>query len=162
MILLAKTPSTQLGSFEHLSRRKRISPTSCVKGPETINPNLWGLYPFKHTTLSYYDKLFKIFKFRISPLNHHRKISRASTTNLSTSLNIRTDIGDSRQTLNISMSTASKKRKFGDVAPTKYYAVKAGHIPGVYMTWDQCVQNTTGFKGAQCMFQLHSSSQNRC
>jgi ribonuclease HI len=49
-------------------------------------------------------------------------------------------------------SSASKKRKFGDVAPTKYYAVRAGHKPGVYMTWPECQANITGFKGAACTF----------
>ena len=45
------------------------------------------------------------------------------------------------------MSTASKKRKLGDDA-TKYYAVRAGKTPGVYMTWKECQDQTTGFKGA--------------
>lgn len=48
-------------------------------------------------------------------------------------------------------SSASKKRKFGDVAPTKYYAVRAGHKPGVYLSWPECQANITGFKGASCM-----------
>ncbi|KIM98948.1 hypothetical protein OIDMADRAFT_104854 [Oidiodendron maius Zn] len=49
------------------------------------------------------------------------------------------------------MSSASKKRKFGDVvAPTKYYAVRAGHKPGVYSNWAECQANITGFKGASC------------
>jgi len=45
------------------------------------------------------------------------------------------------------MST-SKKRKFGDMA-TKYYAVRAGHNPGVYLNWQDCKDNITHFKGAQ-------------
>jgi len=45
------------------------------------------------------------------------------------------------------MSTASKKRKLGDDV-TKYYAVRAGKTPGVYMTWKECQDQTTGFKGA--------------
>jgi hypothetical protein len=48
----------------------------------------------------------------------------------------------------IEMSTVSKKRKLDE--PTKYYAVRAGFKPGVYMTWAECVENTTGFKGASC------------
>jgi ribonuclease HI len=46
------------------------------------------------------------------------------------------------------MSTASKKRKLGDDV-TKYYAVRAGKTPGVYMTWKECQEQITGFKGAQ-------------
>jgi ribonuclease HI len=45
------------------------------------------------------------------------------------------------------MSTASKKRKLGEDV-TKYYAVRAGKTPGVYMTWKECQEQTTGFKGA--------------
>lgn len=45
------------------------------------------------------------------------------------------------------MSTGSKKRKLGDDV-TKYYAVRAGKAPGVYMTWKECQDQTTGFKGA--------------
>lgn len=39
-----------------------------------------------------------------------------------------------------------KKRK----APgqPKFYAVRAGHTPGVYATWDDCRQSITGFKGS--------------
>src|SRR5277367_3015229 len=54
----------------------------------------------------------------------------------------------------LSMSTASKKRKLADMA-TKYYAVRAGHKPGVYMSWQDCLVNITGFKGAQCRVPLH-------
>lgn len=54
------------------------------------------------------------------------------------------------------MSTASKKRKLGegaggDAPAQKYYAVKAGKVPGVYLSWKECQDNTTGFKGASCM-----------
>ncbi|KAE8449725.1 hypothetical protein EG329_007500 [Mollisiaceae sp. DMI_Dod_QoI] len=45
------------------------------------------------------------------------------------------------------MSTASKKRKLGE-GEQKYYAVRAGKQPGVYLTWKECQDNTTGFKGA--------------
>lgn len=45
------------------------------------------------------------------------------------------------------MSTASKKRKLTEDL-TKYYAVRAGKTPGVYMTWKDCQEQTTGFKGA--------------
>lgn len=48
------------------------------------------------------------------------------------------------------MSSSSRKRKLEDPAPAKYYAVRAGHTPGVYRTWAECQKNTTGFKGASC------------
>ncbi|KAK0733031.1 ribonuclease H-like domain-containing protein [Lasiosphaeria miniovina] len=43
--------------------------------------------------------------------------------------------------------SASKKRKM-DSGETKYYAVRAGHKPGVYTTWAICQQQISGFKGA--------------
>lgn len=55
------------------------------------------------------------------------------------------------------MSSSTKKRKFGDeaaVASTKYYAVRKGHMPGVYTDYKDCLENTTGFKGAICKLQL--------
>ncbi|KAK3316883.1 ribonuclease H-like domain-containing protein [Apodospora peruviana] len=42
----------------------------------------------------------------------------------------------------------SKKRKMG-ADETKYYAVRAGYKPGVYMDWKLCQQQISGFKGAQ-------------
>jgi hypothetical protein len=57
----------------------------------------------------------------------------------------------------VPMSSASKKRKFGDVTPpTKYYAVRAGHKPGVYSNWADCQANITGFKGASCKPSIHA------
>ncbi|TVY85604.1 hypothetical protein LAWI1_G008626, partial [Lachnellula willkommii] len=47
------------------------------------------------------------------------------------------------------MSTASKKRKLADDTPQKYYGVRAGKTPGVYTSWADCQENTTGFRGAQ-------------
>lgn len=35
-----------------------------------------------------------------------------------------------------------------DSGETKYYAVRAGHKPGVYTTWAICQQQISGFKGA--------------
>lgn len=31
----------------------------------------------------------------------------------------------------------------------KYYAVKAGRIPGIYNSWDECKKQTQGFSGAE-------------
>jgi hypothetical protein len=32
----------------------------------------------------------------------------------------------------------------------KFYAVKVGKEPGVYLTYKECEENITGFKGAIC------------
>jgi len=42
-----------------------------------------------------------------------------------------------------------KKRKL-DPSAQKYYAVKAGKQPGIYLTWAECQAQTAGFKGAVC------------
>lgn len=52
------------------------------------------------------------------------------------------------------MAGGSKKRKL-DPAAQKYYAVKAGKQPGVYLTWAECQAQTAGFKGAVCTYFWH-------
>jgi len=34
------------------------------------------------------------------------------------------------------------------MAQKKYYAVKKGHCPGIYISWDECKKQTNGYKGA--------------
>lgn len=46
-----------------------------------------------------------------------------------------------------SATTHKRKRKPGEA---RYYAVRAGRIPGVYTTWDECQSMINGFSGAQC------------
>ncbi|KAI1805733.1 RnaseH-domain-containing protein [Daldinia bambusicola] len=43
----------------------------------------------------------------------------------------------------------SRKRKM-DADAQKYYAVRAGVNPGVYLTWAECQEQTAGFRGASC------------
>lgn len=52
----------------------------------------------------------------------------------------------------------SKKRKMdgGSDKEQKYYAVRAGHKPGVYTSWAICQQQISGFKGAMCKLLLCS------
>ncbi|KAM0430471.1 hypothetical protein ACHAPT_005818 [Fusarium lateritium] len=45
-----------------------------------------------------------------------------------------------------SAGSSSKKRKMDGVQ--KYYAVRAGFNPGVYLTYPECQQQTSGFRGA--------------
>ncbi|KXG52663.1 uncharacterized protein PGRI_079190 [Penicillium griseofulvum] len=51
--------------------------------------------------------------------------------------------------------TAGTKRKRN--ATAKYYAVKAGHKPGIYYGWNDCLAQITGFKGA--IFQSFPSQE---
>ncbi|KAJ5776004.1 uncharacterized protein N7511_001015 [Penicillium nucicola] len=51
--------------------------------------------------------------------------------------------------------TAGTKRKRNGAA--KYYAVKAGHKPGIYHGWNECLAQITGFKGA--IFQSFPSQE---
>ncbi|KAJ5518477.1 Ribosomal protein L9/RNase H1, N-terminal [Penicillium expansum] len=51
--------------------------------------------------------------------------------------------------------TAGTKRKRNTAA--KYYAVKAGHKPGIYYGWNDCLAQITGFKGA--IFQSFPSQE---
>lgn len=47
-------------------------------------------------------------------------------------------------------TTTPKKRKTENLP--KYYAVQAGFRPGVYLTYQECANQTTGFKGAVCEY----------
>ena len=44
--------------------------------------------------------------------------------------------------------TAGAKRKRG--AEQKFYAVRAGKRPGIYNTWEECLSQVSGHKGASC------------
>jgi len=46
-------------------------------------------------------------------------------------------------------SSAGTKRKRN--AEPKFYAVKSGFTPGIYRSWDECLEQVKGFKGAVCM-----------
>lgn len=46
-------------------------------------------------------------------------------------------------------TTAGAKRK--RAAERKYYAVQQGKRPGIYDTWDECLAQVRGHKGAICM-----------
>jgi hypothetical protein len=48
------------------------------------------------------------------------------------------------------LSTSSTKRKRG--GESKFYAVREGRNPGIYHTWDDCLEQVKGHKGAVCIF----------
>jgi ribonuclease HI len=50
----------------------------------------------------------------------------------------------------ISNGTSNKRKRVGDAS--KYYAVRVGRKPGVYLTWDECLSQIKGHKGALCKY----------
>lgn len=48
----------------------------------------------------------------------------------------------------VSLPALNKKRKTDNMQ--KFYAVKAGFKPGVYLSYADCQKQTAGFKGAVC------------
>lgn len=48
-------------------------------------------------------------------------------------------------------SSGSKRKRNGE---NKFYAVRAGHKTGVFLTWADCYEQIKGFKGAICMYCL--------
>ncbi|OHE96192.1 hypothetical protein CORC01_08569 [Colletotrichum orchidophilum] len=66
---------------------------------------------------------------------------------LASFLNGRVDMPAERQDTSLSASR-SKKRK-ADKDLQRYYAVRVGLRPGVYLTWLECQKQTAGQKGAQ-------------
>lgn len=55
-----------------------------------------------------------------------------------------------------SQVTYKRKRKPGEA---RYYAVRAGRIPGVYTTWEECQQMINGFAGAQCKYLMPATQR---
>ena len=52
------------------------------------------------------------------------------------------------------MFVIHKERKL-NMSKKKYYAVKVGKTPGIYLTWADCSAQVTGYKGAKLkVFQL--------
>ena len=66
-----------------------------------------------------------------------------------------TENGFMAGTASVTSSGLGAKRK-RDSAP-KFYAVKAGKVPGVYTTWDEAKRQTDGVSGSICM-QAHCMS----
>jgi ribonuclease HI len=54
-------------------------------------------------------------------------------------------------------SSAGSKRKRG--TEPKFYSVRAGHKPGIYLSWAECLAQIKGFKGAMCEFAPRSEDQ---
>jgi hypothetical protein len=52
----------------------------------------------------------------------------------------------------VSATSSTQKKRKTDPNMQKYYAVRTGMRPGVYLTWDECQAQTTGFRGASCEF----------
>ncbi|WQF81373.1 Putative large ribosomal subunit protein bL9/RNase H1 [Colletotrichum destructivum] len=67
---------------------------------------------------------------------------------LSTILNDLYDMPANKRGAPSSNSTSSKKRRT-DKDVQKYYAVRTGARPGIYLTWAECQKQTAGFRGAQ-------------
>lgn len=53
-----------------------------------------------------------------------------------------------KRTVGAAASGSAKKRKMDNVQ--KFYAVRAGFNPGVYLDYSDCQKQTAGFKGAVC------------
>jgi ribonuclease HI len=49
-----------------------------------------------------------------------------------------------------SLSQGRPKKQRTDPNGIKYYAVRAGKTPGVYLTWADCQAQTAGYRGAMC------------
>jgi hypothetical protein len=84
------------------------------------------------------------------------------TNNYSCTLQyIHTDDGEmtnskKRSALPSGTAAASKRAKTKN-GVQKFYAVRVGRKPGVYMNWDDCQGQIAGHKGATCEYLIHSS-----
>lgn len=59
------------------------------------------------------------------------------------------DVSRTSPGLSNTNTAAGTKRK--RAAERKFYAVQQGKAPGIYDTWDECLAQVRGHKGAICM-----------
>lgn len=76
-------------------------------------------------------------------------IENTTTTTTLTTLEIMGSGNNKRPAAASSTASSLSKKRKTDNMP-KYYAVQAGFVPGVYLTYSECQAQTAGFKGAVC------------
>lgn len=74
-------------------------------------------------------------------------IENTTTTTTLTTLEIMGSGNNKRPAAASSTASSLSKKRKTDNMP-KYYAVQAGFVPGVYLTYSECQAQTAGFKGA--------------
>ncbi|KAI0402143.1 hypothetical protein F4802DRAFT_385646 [Xylaria palmicola] len=84
----------------------------------------------------------------ISELSHNAT-SHFSADEMPTTKSTKSHLASGAKPVPPTTAKPSKKRKM-DANLQKYYAVRAGNIPGVYLTWAECQEQTAGFRGASC------------
>ncbi|OAA67838.1 ribonuclease [Niveomyces insectorum RCEF 264] len=83
------------------------------------------------------------------PASRKSKATVVATTVSNPSSLILPPVPQPRQMVPALGSAAGRKRKLDDKNLQKYYAVRAGVRPGIYLTWHECQAQIAGFKGAQ-------------
>lgn len=73
----------------------------------------------------------------------HRNLSKILSSKIMP--RVQSSPAESKQT---PRTVPPRKRKLPD--QSKFYAVRAGHETGVFISWKDCEKNITGFKGANC------------
>lgn len=156
--------------YEHCSRRTRprtrssaAFPTSINKGVAQIvhlhcpepNPQPWSAFRSSSLwrTTTFWIETYEAVDLTPTQLRSFRRANRLATR-ATTMPAARTKKGDAPNASAMAseankMNPASVKRKRRP-GEQRYYAVRAGKIPGVYMTWAECQAMTNGFAGANC------------
>lgn len=127
----------------------RVSVTSVVKPGASLLPT--NSYPAPHrvTRRSLYSYILPI-RTRVRPsLRLIESIAGLTSPDI---------MATSAKAAPSTAASSGTKRK--RASESKFYAVAKGHTPGVYNSWADCQQQTTGFKGAKCELPVHCSRLN--
>lgn len=154
---------------EHCSRRTRPPtrvPVSCSsslnKGATQIFTLHWpppdplprnALRSSRSPTTTFWIETYETAELTETQLRSLRRANRLATR-ATTMPAARTKKGDApnasaaaNSTNTMNPAPIKRKRRPGE---QRYYAVRAGKIPGVYMSWAECQAMTNGFAGANC------------
>lgn len=154
---------------EHSSRRARpptrvsaAFPTSFHKGAARIFPlhcpppdplPRTGRRGSRSPTTTFRIEIYETVELTPTQLHSLRRANRLATrgTTMPAARTKKSDAPNASAMANdaskMSSAPVKRKRRPGE---QRYYAVRAGKIPGVYMSWAECQAMTNGFAGANC------------
>ncbi|KAH8778887.1 hypothetical protein F5883DRAFT_221869 [Diaporthe sp. PMI_573] len=153
-------PRTRLSAAFSTSIDKgvpQITPLHCPRP----DPLRWGALRSSSLwrTITFWIETYERVELTPTQLHSFRRPDRLATR-ATTMPAARTKKGDapnasamSNEASKMNQASIKRKRRPGE---QRYYAVRAGKIPGVYMTWAECQAMTNGFAGANCELSCRS------
>lgn len=126
----------------------QITPLHCPE-PDPLPGSAFGSSTLWRT-ITFWIQTYETDKLSPTQLRSFPRANRL-TTRATIMPAARTKKGDAPNVSNeankMNQASVKRKRRPGE---QRFYAVRAGKIPGVYMSWAECQAMTNGFAGANC------------